>query len=442
MIRQFIPVKPEKPGNKDWFLASDKFRVNGREILGAGSFGEVYKGYRLKKNKDGQLESYQSVAVKLEELSVIPSQLYQESKLYRVMNQVKGFPRVYYWGEERGHRILIMDYLGPSLEELIDRFHRKLTLKTVLMLADQMITRVELLHQKGYIHRDIKPDNFLIGLGEKSGHIYLIDFGLTKRYKNPETGVHIPCEKRQSITGTVRYCSMHTHNGADQSRRDDMEAVGYVLVYLLKGYLPWQGVRGNTRAEKQEAIGVMKNTIDLRQQLCTNMPDEFAIYLEYVRGLAFDQEPDYRYCRKLFRQAFSKENYIKDYIFEWNFLRQQQNQGDNAQQSAPNKQLQDDDDGSMEESVLNARTLTYAPTQAPTVVEQERSAKRDLEREKKLKDQIICLQSECQRMKDYCQEHPNLKEATFRYEHLLQDKAKLQDQLSKLMQSNIIVVGG
>lgn len=112
------------------------------------------------------------------------------------MNQVKGFPRVYYWGEERGHRILIMDYLGPSLEELIDRFHRKLTLKTVLMLADQMITRVELLHQKGYIHRDIKPDNFLIGLGEKSGHIYLIDFGLTKRYKNPETGVHIPCEKR------------------------------------------------------------------------------------------------------------------------------------------------------------------------------------------------------------------------------------------------------
>ncbi|KAA6378157.1 MAG: putative casein kinase 1, partial [Streblomastix strix] len=255
------------------------------------------------------------------------------------------------------------------------------------------------------------------------------------------TGVHIPCEKRQSITGTVRYCSMHTHNGADQSRRDDMEAVGYVLVYLLKGYLPWQGVRGNTRAEKQEAIGVMKNTIDLRQQLCTNMPDEFAIYLEYVRGLAFDQEPDYRYCRKLFRQAFAKENYIKDYIFEWNFLRQQQNQGDNAQQSAPNKQLQDDD-GSMEESVLNARTLTYAPTQAPTVVEQERSAKRDLEREKKLKDQIICLQSECQRMKDYCQEHPNLKEATFRYEHLLQDKAKLQDQLSKLMQSNIIVVGG
>lgn len=127
------------------------------------------------------------------------------------MSMTKGFPRIYFWGEERGHRILIMDYLGPSVEEMFERFQRKFSLKTVLMLADQMITRVELLHSKNFIHRDIKPDNYLTGLGDKTGHLFMIDFGLAKLFINPETKKHISMKTGNRITGTVRYCSINTH---------------------------------------------------------------------------------------------------------------------------------------------------------------------------------------------------------------------------------------
>ena len=151
-----------------------------------------------------------------------------------------------------------MDHLGASLEELFRKCGRKFSLKTVLMLADQMIQRVEYIHSRLYLHRDIKPDNFLIGRGKRQHYVYIVDFGLTKRYRDAKTGQHIPYKDGKSLTGTARYASLNTHIGVEQSRRDDLECLGFVLIYFLKGGLPWQGVKAKDRTEKYEIIKEMK----------------------------------------------------------------------------------------------------------------------------------------------------------------------------------------
>lgn len=143
-----------------------------------------------------------------------------------------------------------MDLLGPSIEDLFVMCNKKFSLKTTLMLADQFVNpiliqlqRIEWLHSKDYIHRDIKPQNFLMGLSKKSHIVHLIDFGLSKKYRDPKTHQHIPYKQNKNLTGTARYASINAHLGIQQSRRDDLESIGYVLVYLVQGYLPWQGVR-------------------------------------------------------------------------------------------------------------------------------------------------------------------------------------------------------
>merc|ERR1711971_258045 len=142
-----------------------------------------------------------------------------------------GIPSVHWYGVDRGFNIMVLDLLGPSLEDLLCSLRRRLSLKTVLMLADQVITRVEYVHAKSFVHRDIKPDNFLLGVGGKANKVHIIDFGLSKRYRDPKTYQHIPFREGKTLTGTVRYCSVNTHMGLEQSRRDDLEAVGYILLY-------------------------------------------------------------------------------------------------------------------------------------------------------------------------------------------------------------------
>uniref|UniRef100_A0A453A510 non-specific serine/threonine protein kinase n=1 Tax=Aegilops tauschii subsp. strangulata TaxID=200361 RepID=A0A453A510_AEGTS len=218
-----------------------------------------------------------------------------------------------------------MDLLGPSLEDLFSFCNRKLSLKTVLMLADQMINRVEFVHSKSFLHRDIKPDNFLMGLGKRANQVYCIDFGLAKKYRDTSTHQHIPYRENKNLTGTARYASVNTHLGIEQSRRDDMESLGYVLMYFLRGSLPWQGLKAGNKKQKYEKISERKIATST-EALCRGYPTEFASYFHYCRSLRFEDTPDYQYLKRLFRDLFIREGFQFDYVFDWTILKYQQSQ--------------------------------------------------------------------------------------------------------------------
>ncbi|GAM26142.1 hypothetical protein SAMD00019534_093170, partial [Acytostelium subglobosum LB1] len=287
-----------------------KYRI-GRKI-GGGSFGEIYLGTNIVTNEE--------VAIKLEPAKAIHPQLLFESKLYKIFAGGIGIPSVKWFGFDGDYNIMVMDLLGPSLEDLFNYCGRKFSLKTVLMLGDQMIRRIEFIHANNFIHRDIKPDNFLMGIGKRGHVVNLIDFGLAKRYRDPRTHQHISYRENKNLTGTARYASLNTHQGIEQSRRDDLESLGYVLMYFNRGSLPWQGLKAYTKREKYERICDRKAHTDL-EALCQGFPSEFHSFLNYTRYLRFEDKPDYLYLRKLLREMFVREGYKYDYMFDWVIIR-------------------------------------------------------------------------------------------------------------------------
>ena len=286
-----------------------KYRI-GRKI-GSGSFGEIYLGVNVHTNEE--------VAIKLEEVKTRHPQLLYESKLYRILQGGMGIPNIHWYGVESEYNAMVLDLLGPSLEDLLNFCSRHFSVKTTVMLADQLISRLEFFHAKNFIHRDIKPDNFLIGLGRKANQVYIIDYGLAKKYRDPKTQQHIPYREGKNLTGTARYASVNTHLGIEQSRRDDMEGLGYVLVYFLRGQLPWQGLAAHTKKEKYDKIMEKKigTTVDV---LCRGFPSEFATYLNYCKSLRFEDRPDYAYLKRMFKDLFTREHFEYDFIFDWTVL--------------------------------------------------------------------------------------------------------------------------
>ena len=291
----------------------NKYRL-GRKI-GAGSFGDIYQGMNI--------QTGEPVAIKLEPYNTRHPQLFDEARLYNILNrhgQTYGIPNVRWYGVEGDYNVMVIDLLGHSLEDLFSYCGRKYTLKSTLMLADQMLSRIEFVHSKSFLHRDIKPDNFLMGTGKKGHHVYVIDFGLAKKYRDPKTHQHIPYKEGKNLTGTARYCSINTHLGIEQSRRDDLEAIGYILMYFLRGSLPWQGLKAQTKQQKYDRISEKKMATPV-EALCKGYPSEFSTYMNYTRSLRFEDKPDYAYLKKLLRDLFVREGFQTDYVFDWTVKR-------------------------------------------------------------------------------------------------------------------------
>ncbi|KAM3326784.1 casein kinase 1-like protein 7 isoform X2 [Capsicum chacoense] len=292
------------------YVVGGKFKLD--QKIGRGSSAEVYLGVNV--------QTGEKVAVKLESTKSKHPQLHYESKLYRLLLGGTGIPNVKWFGIEGEYKTMVIDLLGPSLEDFFHYCNRRFTLKTTLMLADQMIDRVEYMHSRGFLHRDIKPGNFLMGLGRKANQVYMINSGLAKEYRDLQTHDHIPFRKNKNLTGTACYASISNHLRVEQSRRDDLESLGYVLMYFLRGSLPWQGLKTGNKKQKSDMISekMMRTPIEV---LCKSYPSEFISYFYYCRSLRFDGEPDYSYLKRLFRDLLIKEGYQFDYVFDWTILK-------------------------------------------------------------------------------------------------------------------------
>ena len=287
-------------------ILAGKFKVGKK--LGSGSFGDIYFGTNI--------QTSEVVAVKVEKSNIRQPQLVYESRILQQLGNICGVPRLFWFGSEGTRSVMVTELLGSSLEDLFNACSRRFSLKTVLMLADQMLERVEYVHSQGFLHRDMKPDNFLVGRDKQRHLVYLIDFGLAKRFQDRRTGAHIPMREGKNLTGTARYASVNTHLGIEQGRRDDLEGLGYIFLYFLRGSLPWQGLYAKTKLERYRKIKEKKQSTSV-EALCDGYPHAFVEYLQYCSQLGFEDLPDYAYLRQLLRSVFVDAGFELDYAFDW-----------------------------------------------------------------------------------------------------------------------------
>jgi serine/threonine protein kinase len=278
--------------------------------LGSGAFGQIYKCLNKKTNK--------LYAAKIESYDTQNPQLQKESKIINEMKGSFGFPYLYEVINKTQDLIIIIDLLGPNLEDIMYNLPgRKFSIKTALMISNQILQRLKDLHEKGFIHRDIKPENFVIGRKPKERIIYMIDFGLSRRYINEKNKNHISLKNERGILGTLRYISMNCHEGLEVSRRDDLESLFYIIIYFFTGNLPWIGIRCKNKEEKYKKVYEKKKK-SVPNEICKDLPEEFKMFISYVLDLDFMDKPNYNYLNGLVDRLFTKFGCSKDDInFDW-----------------------------------------------------------------------------------------------------------------------------
>ena len=301
----------EKSNDKDEIFIKEnsiifkKYKL--KKKLGEGAFGDVYMG--------SSIENNELVAIKVEPRKIAKPLLETEAFFLYSLRGL-GIPEVLSFGRLKNYNVLIEPLLDKSLFEIFAERRKRLALEDICLIAIQILDRIQWVHSKNIVHRDIKPDNFLIGRKDPN-IIYLIDFGLSKKYKSSTTGKHIRFGFTGKLTGTVRFASANALRGGEQSRRDDLESIGYMIIYFMRGKLPWQGVTGNKKMERYLKIYKMKKNV-APEDLCKSLPRQMTEYIKYVKGLEFEQDPDYNFLRNLFNSILKKLNDTNDQlIFSW-----------------------------------------------------------------------------------------------------------------------------
>ena len=308
--QQSLQLPSSQSNAKDQFLGKVLFqKYLLTKKLGEGSFGKIYKA----------TTKTESFAFKIEKKRIHHSLL--ENEFY-IMNRFQGYkpgiPRIdsFCYGSE--YNIMIMQLLGKSLEYHLHHLpHKAMTLKTVCNIAIQIISILEIIHNNHYIHRDIKPDNFVVGLGNHANTLYIIDFGLAKMYRDPHTLIHNEMVMRKKLIGTARYASIHALQGMEQSRRDDIESVAYLVLYLINGSLPWQGIVLKNKEDKYAKILEKKSSLT-DEELCKGLPKQFYHFVTYARNLEYKENPKYDYMKSLFVECLNERKLNYDKVYDWN----------------------------------------------------------------------------------------------------------------------------
>ena len=309
--------RPKTPKSEGYYrnkknvdpLLHKKYFLKYRTIkkLGEGSFGKVYKAEY----------NNEYFAIKFEDKEKGDNLLETEAT---IMSYLKGpnIPQVKSFGYNENYYILVMELMGRSLDKLFNKSKdNKFSIKTTSFIAYQILSILQYIHDRHIIHRDIKPDNLVVGLNEKNGVLFLLDFGLAKKYRSSKTMKQYPYIKKNKLTGTARYASIHALEEMEQSRRDDLEGAGYVLMYFLRGNLPWMGIKIKSKEDRIKKI-LDKKKETSPEELCENFPDEFREYIEYCRNLEYTEEPKYdKFKTKFYNLVQNKLGEKFDYIYDW-----------------------------------------------------------------------------------------------------------------------------